>query len=75
MDMVDNLEYAEGLLGGAALLDGYCRPTCSARENADGECQEDGGRDDCGCPCHEVELPEAPPELIRAVFGQGGVGG
>lgn len=52
MDMVDNLEYAEGLLGGAGLLDGYCRPTCSARDNADGECQEDGGREDCGCPCH-----------------------
>ena len=49
-DSVDDLHYAEDLMGGADLLAGYCRPTCGSWPYGE-DC---GSGDDCGCPCHEA---------------------
>lgn len=48
MDSADDLEYAEGLLAEAGMLEFYCRPTCQGEG-------EPCGEDTCGCPCHERE--------------------
>jgi hypothetical protein len=54
-DSVDDLLYAEDILGGAGLIgDDYCRPTCGRLDALPGD---DGCSDDCcGCPCHNTEV-------------------
>lgn len=47
VDIVDDLQHAEDLLGGAGLLEDYCRPSCGEAEDR-ASCADDC----CGCPCH-----------------------
>jgi len=67
---------ARGLFGGTplgdaiaaarlALVDNYCRPSCSGwrtgLNEGDGVTEEDGCPDTCGCPCHNGEETDIRP--------------
>lgn len=74
VDIVDDLEYAEELIGqmlealhdhGELSFDDYCRPTCQQEKDYADEDAEFVHDDCCGCPCHNDDADH----LANMAFG------